>query len=409
MLGGAKALRTWMDAQIDNAELLDEPATKQAPNDDIRESISSNESSDATIQPQPSEANAKIEENISDADSFSASIPQDESAEDAALRQQMIRYNLEDVGAVVAEMDVDEDSDSWSNVDDEKDNLDGSNTEEDEDEDEDEDKFGRTRHRVVDDDYRRQMYDLENKLNINSMRNLGPNASISNVSEVRSPSTKTRDETNIRAQNPSPTKEVRFADKLDILPATTISDTQQPSENSINRANPNLAHSENAPPKTLPPISAASSPTSSILQPSRFKKALQNQFPQQQQNPPAKANAEASHPKPPSGVHSPIVIERPYHPLTLPFSSSSSSSSLNDHLQPPAEPDALDPLLLQQQVSAEYHRKRNRIIHRQGGFLASAEEEANEGRMPLAEEDGGQKKVSRFKAARLRKDGGWVR
>ena len=399
-----------MDAQIDNAELLDEPATKQAPNEDNRESISSNEPSDATIQHQPSEAKdkAKIEKNISDADSFSASIPQDESAEDAALRQQMIRYNLEDVGAVVAEMDVDEDSDSWSNVDDEKDNLDGSNTEE--DEDEDEDKFGRTRRRVVDDEYRRQMYDLENRLNIKSMRNIGPNASIPNVSEVRSPSAKTRDETNIRAQNSSPTKEVRFADKLDILPATTISDTQQPSENSINRINPNLAHSENAPLKTLPPISAASSPTSNIPLPSRFKNALQNQFPQQQQKPSAKAKAEASHPKPPSGVHSPIVIERPYHPPTLPFSSSSSSSSSsNDHLQPPAEPDALDPLLLQQQVSTEYHRMRNRIIHRQGGFLASAEEEANEGRMPLAEEDGGQKKVSRFKAARLRKDGGWAR
>ena len=63
----------------------------------------------------------------------------------------------------------------------------------------------------------------------------------------------------------------------------------------------------------------------------------------------------------------------------------------------PKEPDEFDKSLLQQQVAEEYYKARNRFIHRQGGFLKESEDP----NQPLAEEEGGPKKMSRFKAARL--------
>jgi unconventional prefoldin RPB5 interactor 1 len=61
------------------------------------------------------------------------------------------------------------------------------------------------------------------------------------------------------------------------------------------------------------------------------------------------------------------------------------------------EPDELDPQLLHQEVATEYHRMRNRMIQRQGGFMKEDESEV----VPFSEEEGGPKKMSRFKAARL--------
>jgi unconventional prefoldin RPB5 interactor 1 len=61
------------------------------------------------------------------------------------------------------------------------------------------------------------------------------------------------------------------------------------------------------------------------------------------------------------------------------------------------EPDALDPQILHQEVAIEYHRIRNRMIQKQGGFMKEEESEF----VPLTEEEGGPKKLSRFKAARL--------
>ena len=78
------------------------------------------------------------------------------------------------------------------------------------------------------------------------------------------------------------------------------------------------------------------------------------------------------------------VLERPYSPTA------NSSTAVG--------PDELDSALLYQQVATEYHHMRNRMIHRQGGFLATDEEKAE---IPLTEEEGGAPKISRFKAARL--------
>ena len=93
--------------------------------------------------------------------------------------------------------------------------------------------------------------------------------------------------------------------------------------------------------------------------------------------------------RPPDIPHADTIIERPF------------PSHSKD---PPAEPDEFDPGLLQKQVTTEYHRQRNRMIHRQGGFLAKEEDE--EAEVPVDEcgnEEG--RKVSRFMAARIGKKG----
>lgn len=101
--------------------------------------------------------------------------------------------------------------------------------------------------------------------------------------------------------------------------------------------------------------------------------------------PSAPAAPSPSHHPPNPSIHADKIIERPYNSTT------STSTT-------PAEPDEFDPALLQQQVKTEYNKTRNRMIQRQGGFTAP-EDDGPE--VPLTEAEGGPKKMSRFKAARL--------
>ena len=79
-------------------------------------------------------------------------LPKDESPEDAALRRQMLQYNMEEVGSVVAEIDLDDDMSTPPYS-------------EDEDEDdtsvEEEDEHGRSKNIILSDEYVKQMKALE--------------------------------------------------------------------------------------------------------------------------------------------------------------------------------------------------------------------------------------------------------
>lgn len=247
-------------------------------------------------------------------------IPTNESSEDAALRRQMIQYNLSEVNNIVAEMNLDDETSDASYSD--------AGSEEIPDEsslDEDEDKFGRTKRRVLSADYLAEMRALEQRLNAKAIQNVGPNAppeaSTSASSHKKQDQPPTRSATTKINKTPKPpaTKGVRFAEQLDI---------------------------QSSPPP--PPIAT---PTTSHT-PIHSKT-----------------------------IHANKIIERPYS--TTPTT--------------PAEPDDFDPALLQQQVKTEYHKMRNGMIQRQGGFTAP--EDGAE--VPLTEAEGGPKKLSRFKAARL--------
>lgn len=252
-------------------------------------------------------------------------IPINESREDAALRRQMLQYNMGEVGAVVAELDLDLDEDyldeDYSDEEHEEEPDDNSSVEE------NEDQYGRTKRRVLNDDYLAGMEALQKKL-----QNLGPIPGIATPStsngtgkEQQLLNGKLADGTSGGSKS-AEKNGVRFANELNVqeapLPITTYG---SPSTNE-----------PKVPPKTgARPVLAS-------------------------------------------------VIERPYNASTAPG------------LAP--EPNEYDPGLVQKEVSTEYHKMRNRMIQRQGGFMAQEKEQAE---VPLTEAEGGPKRISRFKAARL--------
>jgi unconventional prefoldin RPB5 interactor 1 len=357
----------------------------------------------------------KIEGDKSEKEPFSAIIPSDETAEDAALRRQMIQYNMEDVGAIVAEIDLDEgdssvltdedDSDAWTD----EEELDDSSAEE------EEDQYGRTKRRVVSEKYRQEMLALEEKLNAQSIKNVGPEENLFALSrkDVEDDQTEgrmiNRDEIS-PAQKTSPTKEVRFATEVQIQDAACDKDVLAA-----------LTDTQINPPQDCPPA----------------KKATISRFKAERTSSPSSTT-----PKPPDGIFASSILERPYNQKvstsspapTKPLNAIASDIIVERPYEPalpssPAPPSSDDPALVQQQLAAEYHRLRNRMIYRQGGFLADDEEEQEEeetvvdvnvdrdgGRAePSRQEDASRleqqagKKISRFRAARLKGIGGAIR
>ena len=230
-------------------------------------------------------------------------IPLDESSEKAGLRREMVEHGLSKVGAIVAELNIDEGVDGETSED--EDDLRLIDVEEDKEEDE-EDRYGRSTRRVVDDRYARDMRALQKKLEgdggqMNSRR--GKEVSSGNASRLK-------EKSDDRPSHRSPLSDVII---------------------------------EHSPPQS----SSSSSPN--------------------------------------------------YHDVILPV-----SDELNDD-----SGTIIDPLIHRQEIAMEYHKSHNRMIHRQGGFLRDDGDDdgTDEGKMrvvPLSREEGGPKRVSRFKAARLR-------
>lgn len=350
-------------------------------------------------------------------------IPVNESPEDAALRRQMLQYNLDEVGAIVAEMDLEE-NDSSEDDSEDPDNDYGSTT------DEEEDQFGRTTNRLVDDDYRQQMLELERKLNAKMLVNVGPNPDIPHAA---SPSHKEGEEDNTADKIPTRVtksddeqgkgkKGVRFSQGLDISeapqpappsdgPFVELDGISRPVSDAIveraevSRASNTFANTHKkvskfktartagAPqgfqnhkgPRSIP-NGIANGPLAnggSALPLTPASKSRQNAAPIS-----ATYEAEARSRKvpegPPGETHAEVLIERPALQTVE-----------------VVEPDEFDPALMQQELAVEYHRMRNRMIQRNGGFVQEEEESEQ---TPLCEDPDGEgrgRKISKFKAARL--------
>lgn len=334
----------------------------------------------------------------------------DEPPEDAALRREMLQYGLDEVGAVVAELDLDEDGSEFS-IDDEDDyDFMGDETE-----DEDEDEYGRTTRRVIDDDYRKQMLELEKKLNAKGLQNIGPDPSSLPVEvkgELDKPSAI---KSNVPGQKTTKKKKVAFADDLDIAPSpeppSKVEATDAPDvpevpavhETVMERVEPSKPVEANPPKKV-----------------SRFKSSRNSGTPVVPETQPA---PEPPKPRPsfsnttPSSL--PLFPARPSEPK--PFSQpipdpdpapqpssqpkvSAEGNPLSDNIveretsrssiEPP-DPDGLDETIHKQEVATEFYRMRNRKIQQSGGFVEDEEPE----HVPVEEPT---KKVSRFKAARAK-------
>ncbi|KAF2679737.1 hypothetical protein K458DRAFT_422047 [Lentithecium fluviatile CBS 122367] len=286
-----------------------------------------------------------------------------ESPEDAALRREMLQYGLSEVSNVVAELEVDEDEDLGEFDDDE-----------DSDENEEEDEHGRSTRPFLTDEYRQQMMELEKKLNARMVENVGPQPDQHALADAAD---------NVR------TLRVRKDEQFDELMHGTdesSADAAKPAEEPAKAAAPKETISETIVERSGPTPQAPAPPSQSKpAKVSRFK------------------SARASNSRPPPPLPTPSVPEPPSRP-TGP-AGRVLAPTVAEHTAKPSDaqaPNEFDPVLLNREISQEYHRMRNKMISQQGGFKADSDEDED----PIVEEkDGKVKKVSRFRAARLKADG----
>lgn len=362
-----------------------------------------------------------------EADDLPPFIPTDESLEDAALRRQMLQYSMNEIGSVVAEIDLDESGSQTSySSDEDRDEQYTSSA------DEEEDAFGRTARRVLSDDYLRDMQELERKLNAKVMQNVGPSM-LENLDGLEQPiSDESPFQELLTSSTRAPGKKgVRFADELDNSPPPN----KKPTHVSTSGPTAPPAH-EAVIERTAPSGEATPAPTNA-KKASRFKSsrtaavATSNDRKPSSSSDPTNVAANG----PPSGdirarkplAVSPVLQQTPaFESKPKPFSGPIAFADEDRTRQVPQgpvgkpvaetlierpttrdgasvpEPDEFDPALMHQEVAVEYHKMRNRMVQRDGGFMPAAAEEE---RVPLTEEEGGERKVSRFKAARLAKLG----
>lgn len=338
-------------------------------------------------------------------------IPEDEADEDAELRREMLRYGMTDIAPIVAELEIDEGT--GSEFDEDEYSFDEDDGFDEDDDGEDEDEHGRTKSRVVDDKYRRRMQELEARLGIKSSREIEeeaeakaagsiPEEGIARISiqpAASSPLAPTNQPTKSSikggseaAQQPKPAKKgVKFASALDIAPGTETEPAPAPVEPKEPYVDPMRSTIVERSPAVQPAAPTASAPKKT----SRFKKARAAE--------PTPEPAETQLPvrtKGPAEAPARFLDQDMRTAPTGPDGKTLAGTVVERDMPSGAvEPDEFDATLLHQEAAVEYHRMRNRMIQKQGGFVAEKEEAIE---YPEDEDTGG-KRVSRFKAARLGK------
>ena len=355
----------------------------------------------------------------------------DESPEDAELRREMLQYGIDEVGAVVAELELDETGSDAS--------FDDSYAYDyDDDEDEDEDEFGRDTRPALSEEYHKQMRDLEEKLNARGMWNMGKDTNaLSTVmkQDLDQPQMVKVDKAGDK--NGKPKKKVAFAEDVDIAPpaAKPASEKkslppQQPevapmSDSVVERAESatkNPATPE--PPKKVSRFKSARSGTGKSNTSASSETAVPPTNPVPGSRPPeVRSTAHKTNNTPSSPL--PLFPAKPAEPK--PFSQpipdvfdleKTTTSQTQSHPRPPSDKitadklverdikegnaaapqlDDVDDQLHAKEIASEFYRMRNRAIQQNGGFLDDKEPEI----VPLETEDA-PKRVSKFKAARMK-------
>ncbi|USP79497.1 hypothetical protein yc1106_06771 [Curvularia clavata] len=338
----------------------------------------------------------ELEDDDDDESLSSPIIPEDESPEDAELRRQMLQYGMSEVGQVVAELNLDKPTASFSDDDEDDDYYDDDYNTEDEEE---EDEYGRSTRPVVTEEYRRQMLELEKKLNARMIENIGPQKDDHSLEEHIG------DIRTMRIQ-----KDDQFDQSLDASKSTSQS-TADVSPEKTKKKGVRFANDVDISeaPKQVPEPTRAAQPAAKLA-PTISDTIVERSAPAppSQVEPPKpgktsrfkSARAAASTPQ---VLPTPPVPEAP--PVPTGPAGRTLATTITEHVPSPSEPqapDEFDPVILNREIQAEYHKARNRFIQRQGGFKATEEDEEN----PIMEErDGKPKKVSRFMAARLKAEG----
>ncbi|KAI0839220.1 Prefoldin subunit-domain-containing protein [Hypoxylon sp. FL0890] len=317
-------------------------------------------------------------------------MPADESPDDMALREDMIRYNKDtmeyEMAPIVAELQLEEGST--------EDSDDYSDFEEDEHE---EDEWGRTKIEV-DDDWKLRMLELKERLRNHEFKMKQPPDDDDDMFEGIGRISIRREgqdalngdaesEPALKPETPvqDTKKSVRFAQSLDIAEDTSPAPAQapkQPKHPEVDPVSEVVLERNGGTPK---PVTTPSSKKAS-----RFRKARSNE--------PPIIKAPRALDGTPIAPDKPDISERPIpsgpEGKTLAGSVLEHEPSLETK-----EPDEFDANLLQKQATEEYYKLRNKLVYRQGGFMKEDENPIQ----PLDEEEGGPKRMSRFKAARLAK------
>lgn len=320
-------------------------------------------------------------------------LPENESEEDARLRREMIDYNLNEVGHIVAELDLEEEEMDGEDTASASDFTSSEHPDEDtpytsgmsDSDSEDEDEFGRSIKPSVSEDYHETMKRLEAKL----IGNLGPAPATMDVATAElatdpahvrklvireeqkaGPASATGEDKHV-----SNRKRVSFAEALDVAPSDfqPIKATKMKSEENappvtdarstgILRSVPSTVATQ---PKTRTP--AASLIVSTILDTEDGD------------------DEETGHTGPAGKIMVDQLMERP--------------TANKDVVAPSA--DDFDPVMQRRELAEAYYRRRNEIIRQQGGFLPNPDDE-DEHEPEMEVRDGKVKKVSRFKAARIK-------
>lgn len=320
--------------------------------------------------------------------SESPMIPEDESAEDADLRREMLQYSASDIAPIVAELELEEDySDDDEDWDDDLD----------EDGEDAEDKYGRYKYSLIDDDYRERMKELEQRLGFKSSRTIAEEEAEENgvgdegigritiipaSATTVAPSEPTASALSKGRDKAKSSKSVQFANALDIAPEGEQIPSPAPIKEPESRIDPisDIVERKAAPKSTT---------EERVKKPSRFKSARGDSQTQAGLKPKGPADA-------PSRFLEQDVRTAPTGP-----DGQTIADTLVERQDATGvrEPDELDATLLHQEAASEYHRMRNRMIQKDGGFLKENQSVI----VPLDEEEGGPKRMSRFKAARLSK------
>lgn len=350
----------------------------------------------------------------------------DESPEDAALRREMLEYGMNEIGAVVAELELDENASDVSYDDD-------YGTYDEYDEDEEEDEFGRSTRSVLSEDYHRQMRELEQKLNAKGMWNMGKDTTtlpdemqhdLDQPQVVRVEKTND-DQSSAILGKEKPKKQVAFAEELDIAPAPKPSEkkTLPPLEPDVPTMSDSIV-------ERAEPAAKTAAPAEPPKKASRFKSARSNMAknnPNGEPTTPSPATnisfrppevrstarksdnpspslplfpAKPAEPKPFSQpiadvfAHEKPPISQPQPPEDKILADKLVERDIKEGNAPAPEPDELDENIHRKEIASEFYRMRNRMIQQNGGFVNNEPET-----VPLDEED--VPKVSKFRAARM--------
>ncbi|KAK1716494.1 uncharacterized protein CLUP02_14041 [Colletotrichum lupini] len=341
---------------------------------------------------------ARSQENIS---REAPVIPEDESEEDAFLRREMLKYGMEEVGQVVAELNL-EDGDGSAD-DDEDWEYEYSDLED----DDEEDKFGRSTSSVLDDGYHQRMLELEKRLGVKSRFTQKSEADDQESDEDQQGIGR------IIVNSGDRGKAVEAA-KPSPVPTTSILRTSSPTDADESKKSVRFAQSLDVAPDSVPDTAAApptvpQPPPEPIVEP--LSDIVERTGPARQAE--AKSTRKASRFKKQKAA--PTVVDDGFVPMgprdvpsrfidqdrpTAPTGPEGKTlaDAVVEKESKPQDENAFDEDFIDQDLADEYHRQRRNFIQKQGGFL---QEDTSVVR-PLDEADGGQR-ISKFKAARLSK------